>query len=164
MIVDSSVLIHLSRIGKLTLLKDFFGKVLITEDVYRETVDEAKGRTGASAIEKACGKWIVVQKLKKKKAIDRMVELEGIEGADASLILLAEESGDKLLSNDHALIRVARARGVECWWLTSFVLNAYAKGTITKKKAKQVLLELVESGLRLAPEVYASMLRQLDAM
>ena len=164
MIVDSSVLIHLSRIGKLSLLKDFFEKVVITEEVFRETVVEAKHRIGASAIEQACGKWIIVQKLKHKKALKKIVELEGIEPADASLIILAEELGDSLLSNDYVLIAVARARGVECWWLTTFILNMVAKKTLTKKKGKQILLELMESGLRLSPSVYASITRRLDKM
>ncbi|MEE9151695.1 MAG: hypothetical protein V3U20_07690 [Thermoplasmata archaeon] len=39
--------------------------------------------------------------------------LEGIEPADASLIILAEEMEESLLSNDYVLITVARARGVE---------------------------------------------------
>ena len=101
MIVDSSVLIHLSRIGKLSLLKDFFETVIIPEDVYRETVVAAKGKVGVSAIEQATQKWIVVQKLKDKKAINKVAKLEGIEPADASLIILAEEMGDSVLSNDY---------------------------------------------------------------
>ncbi len=164
MIVDSSVLIHLARIGRLSLLKDFFENVVITEDVYGETAERAGRSTGASAIEQACGKWIAVQKSKHKKAVGKMVELEGVESADASLILLAEEGGDLLLSNDHALIKVARARGVECWWLTTFILNITAKGTVAKEEGKQILLELIESGLRSSPQVYASIIRRIDGM
>ncbi|MEE9152380.1 MAG: hypothetical protein V3U20_11210 [Thermoplasmata archaeon] len=145
-------------------MKDFFEEVVITEDVYRETVKEAKRKIGASAIEQACGKWIDVGKLRHKKALNKIVELEGIERADASLILLAEERGDSLLSNDYALIRVARARGLECWWLTTFILNITVEGTVTKKDGKQILSELIESGLRLSPQVFASILRRIDGM
>jgi predicted nucleic acid-binding protein len=77
---------------------------------------------------------------------------------------LAEEKGKPLLSNDYSLIKVARARGVECWWLTTFVLNAYAKGTVKKKEAKQILLDLLESGLRISPRVYASILSRIEEM
>jgi predicted nucleic acid-binding protein len=164
MIVDSSVLIHLSRIGRLSLLKNFFETVIITEDVFRETVVEAKGKVGVSAIEQAIGKWISVQKLKDKKAPKKIAGLEGITPADASLIVLAEEAKDSLLSNDYVLICVARARHVEAWWLTTFILNLVAKKTISKKKGKQVLLELMETGLRLSPSVYASVLDKIDRM
>ena len=164
MIVDSSVLIHLSRVGKLSLLKDFFETVIITANVYRETVVEAKGKAGVSAIEQATQKWIFVQKLKDKKAANKIAKLEGIEPADASLIVLAEEMGDSLLSNDYVLIMVARARGVEAWWLTTFILNMVAKKTVTKKKGKQILFELMESGLGLSPQVYASISRRIDEL
>lgn len=164
MIVDSSILIHLSKIGKLSLLKDFFETVIITEDIYRETVVEAKGKVGVSAIEQATQNWIVVQKLKDKKAVNKVAKLEGIEPADASLIVLAEEMGESILSNDYVLIMVARARGVEAWWLTTFILNIVFKKNVSKKKGKQILLELMESGLRLSPQVYASISRRIDEM
>ncbi|MCJ2555877.1 MAG: hypothetical protein LN415_02060 [Candidatus Thermoplasmatota archaeon] len=164
MIVDSSVLIHLSRIGELSLLKEFLGKVTITEDVYRETVEESAGRAGSSAIEQACGDWIDVREPKDKKVLDSIVGLEGIERADASLILMAEEKGDALISNDLALIRVARSRGVESWWLTTLILKMTAKGKMSKEEAKAVLIELVETGLRLSPEVYTSVLGRIDEM
>lgn len=163
MIVDSSVLIHLSRIGKLNLLKEL-GKVTITGDVYRETVEESRGRAGSSAIEQACGEWIEVCEPKDKKVLDSLAGLEGIERADASLILMAEERGDTLLSNDLALIRVARSRGVESLWLTTLILAMTAKGKMTKAGAKAVLMELIEAGLRLSPEVYASVLGRLERM
>lgn len=90
--------------------------------------------------------------------------MEGIERADASLILMAEERGDMLLSNDLALIRVARSRGVESLWLTTLILAMTAKGKMTKAGAKAVLMELIEAGLRLSPEVYASVLGRLERM
>lgn len=164
MIIDSSVLIHLSRIGRLSLLNDFFKKVIISDEVYRETVKEATNQIGVSTIEQACGKWIIIQKFKNKKAINKLVDLECIAPADASLILLAEELNDSLLSNDYALIKIARARGLDCWWLTTFILKIIAKGIVNKSEGKQILLELIESGLRLSPQVYAVILNRIDEM
>ncbi|MEE9489448.1 MAG: hypothetical protein V3V91_03310 [Thermoplasmata archaeon] len=101
---------------------------------------------------------------KDKKVLDSIVGLEGIERADASLILMAEERGDALISNDLALIRVARSRGVESRWLTTLILRMTAKGKMSKEEAKAVLIELVETGLRLSPEVYTSVLGRIDEM
>ena len=53
-IVDSSVLILLSRINKLSLLQNYFRRITITPDIY----DEVKVGIGASEIEKACKIWI----------------------------------------------------------------------------------------------------------
>ena len=52
-ISDSSTLIHLAGIGRLELLKEFYGKILIAPAVWREVVEEGKGRTGAEGVEEA---------------------------------------------------------------------------------------------------------------
>ena len=86
-IADSSVLIHLSRINKLSLLKKYFNKIIITQDIY----DEVKAGVGASEIEKACKKWIAIEQPKNSSEIDSISKLEDIERADSSIIVLAEE-------------------------------------------------------------------------
>ena len=166
MLVDSSVLIPLSRVGRLKLLKDMFGTVIITDEVYCETVKDAAGKIGVFSIEQAISieKWIEIGKFKDKHAIRKMVELEGITPADASIILMAEELNDPLMANDYVLIKIARARGVDCWWLTTFILKTIKQKIITGSEGKQILFELVENGLRLSPQVYAVITRKIDEM
>lgn len=159
MIVDSSVLIHLSRAGRLNLLKEF-GEIQITEEVYKETVEEQRGKIGASSIGEACGSWIKVSRPRGKGK--RLAEQEGIEEADASLILLAEENNDVLLSNDYVLIKVARSRGVEAWWLTTLLLKVLERKALKKEEAKQLLLDLIGGGMRLSVEVYAAILKRIE--
>ncbi|MBI2449093.1 hypothetical protein HYV49_02235 [Candidatus Pacearchaeota archaeon] len=159
-IVDSSVLIHLLRIGKLSLLKDFFKTIKITEQIH----DEIKaGKHGASEFEEACKHWILINKKNFNEAKE-ISKLESIEEADASIILLAKEQKEILLSNDYALIKVARIKGVECWWLTTFLLECLKKKIMSKKETKQTLLELIGSGMRLKNEVYAALLEQIESM
>ena len=50
---DSSTLIHLSAIGRLMLLQRFYGQVLIPPAVWREVVEEGRGRPGAREVEDA---------------------------------------------------------------------------------------------------------------
>ena len=157
-LVDSSVLIHLSRINKLSLLKAYFGKIIITQDIY----DEIKTGIGASEIEKACKSWIAIENPKNSEEIDNTSKLEDIKKADSSLIVLAEEKKEILLSNDYTLIIIARSRGIECWWPTTFILRCLDKKIITKKEAKQILLDLIDSGMRLSNEVYSAILREIE--
>ena len=77
-------------------------------------------------------------------------------------LVLAEERKDILLSNDFALIMIARSKSVECWWLTTFILRCLGKKIITKKEAKQILFDLVESGMRLSNDVYAAILKEIE--
>lgn len=156
-VVDSSALIHLSRINKLSLLKEFFGKIKITKEVY----DEVKEGTGASEIAEACKTWIEVSK---QLAVgrDELSRLEGIEQADASVLLLVQKEKAILLCNDYALINAARSKGIACWWVTSFLLQCLKKKLLSKTEAKQALYDLVQSGMRLSNEVYSAMLKGID--
>lgn len=156
-VVDSSALIHLGRINKLSLLKEFFGKIKITREVY----DEVKEGRGASEIDEACKTWIEVSKYSAGKR-DELSRLEGIEQADASVLLLAQKENAILLCNDYALIMAARSKGIICWWITGFLLRCLKKGVLSKKEAKQILYELVESGMRLSNEVYAAILKEIE--
>lgn len=157
-VADSSVLILLSRINKLSLLKKYFNEIIISQDIY----EEVKTGIGASEIEKACKNWIKIENSKKYEEISRISKLEDIENADASIIILAKEKRKILLSNDYALIMVARSKGIECWWLTTFILRCLKKKIITKKEAKQILLKLIDAGMRLSNEIYAAILREID--
>ena len=156
-VVDSSVLIHLSRIGKLRLLNKFFGKIKITPDVY----NEVKEGVGAAEIERGCKTWILIRKPKLEEA-EEISKSEGIEKADASVILFAKEGKDALVSNDYALLTVAKSKEIECWWLTTFLLRCLKKRLVTKKEAKRTLFELVESGMRLDNAVYTAVLREIE--
>lgn len=158
-VVDSSILIPLSRIGQLFLLKKFFKKVKITQDVYEEIM---AGNIGVSEIERACKNWIHIIETENFDEITNISELEGIEKADASIILLAKEKRDILLSNDFAIIIIARSKGIECWWLTTFLLHCLKRKIITKKETKQILFDLVQAGMRLSNDVYAAILKEIE--
>lgn len=160
-VIDTSVLIHLCRVGRLEILKKFFKKIVITQEVYDELKE---GKIGFSEVEKAKNKWIQIQDLKEKEGMHQISKLEDIEEADASIILLAKERKDTLLSNDYALITIARSKDVECWWLTTFLLKCLEKKVLTKKEAKELLFELIESGMRLSNVVYAAILKEIETM
>ena len=159
-IVDSSVLILLSRINKLALLKKYFKQIMISQDIY----DEVKIGVGASEIEKACKRWIRIGKPKDFNEIDNISKSEDIEKADASIIVLAKEKQEILISNDYVLIMVARSKGIECWWLTTFLLRRLKRKIITRKEAKQILFDLIEAGMRLDNAVYATILSEIENM
>ncbi len=157
-VVDSSVLILLCRIGKLPLLEKYFKKVMITQDIY----DEIKSGIGSNEIEKARRQWIKIENPKGSGESYNLSKLENLERADASIIILSEEKKEILLSNDYALIMTARTKGIECWWLTTFILRCLRKRLLKKDEAKQILFELIEAGMRLSNDVYAAVLKEID--
>ena len=102
---NSSPLIHLSKIKRLDLLKNFFGELLIPEAVYRECVVEGYGREDSRRIEEA--KWIKVRKIKNmdlKRAFMMILD----EGESEAIILSLEEKADLLLLDEYDAREVAR--------------------------------------------------------
>jgi predicted nucleic acid-binding protein len=157
LIVDSCVLIHLSRIGKLDLLK--VHECCTTDDVYKETVIE--GKRGKSLISDAFEKWLT------RKAVDtnvafKIAQKEGIEVADATLILLAEQIHGTILSNDKDLILLARSRGISYLWLTSFLLKLCKDKKMKKEEALKIFYDLVQSGLRIEAKIYVILEKKLS--
>ena len=51
-ISDSSTLIHLAKIERLDLLNAFYDKIIIPQAVWKEVVEEGRGRAGSAEVEK----------------------------------------------------------------------------------------------------------------
>ena len=156
-VVDSSALIPLAWVGRLDLVRAVFDDVETTEEVRDEVLVE--GKHGTDALERFLGDVSI------HDAPDRATDvatLEGIAVADASVVLLAERRGERLLANDKGLITVARSHGVECWWVTTLLLRCARTGVLDADEANEVLYDLVDSGTNLSPQVYAQVQKKLD--
>jgi hypothetical protein len=94
-------------------------------------------------------------------AADNVASLEGIAVADASVLLVADDSGEVLLANDRGLIDVARSYGVDCWWVTTLLLDCTKHGVLTPDEAADVLYDLVNQAMNLHTQVQ-NRLRELD--
>ncbi|MHB8120404.1 MAG: hypothetical protein ACYDHX_17075 [Methanothrix sp.] len=71
-VCNSSPLIHLSKAGQLSLLRDFFQEILVPEEVLMESVENSGGAQDAKEIENA--DWIhlmAIEDMDLKKALKR---------------------------------------------------------------------------------------------
>jgi len=161
-VCDSGPLIHLSRIGKIDLLRKLFGSIWITDSTYREVVEEGRalGKSGVSAIEQGIEEgWIRLAKLE-PRYLERAVHLgrsDSLDEGDAKAIILAQKSRCALITNDRLMIRSARSLGVDCVWTTSLLLRAVKESAVTAKEALLILRRLAETGLHMRLEVYESL-------
>ncbi len=56
---DSSTLIHLTRLGRLELLREFYDEVLVPPVVWKEVVEEGQGRPDTADVKQAAhSRWI----------------------------------------------------------------------------------------------------------
>jgi predicted nucleic acid-binding protein len=155
--VDSSAIIPLIRIGKLSLLEKYFKKIKISREIYYELIS---GVIGVSEIEKGCKSWIIIYE--KLNEVEEISELDNIGLADASIILLAQKEKDIILSGDYMLINVAKSKGIECMWLTAFIIKCAKKKIINKIVAKEIMLDLIRVGMRLNNQVYSLILKKIE--
>lgn len=146
--VDSSVIIHLARIGKLYLLHECFEKIRISRGIESELT--AYGKAGTEDVQKGIGDWIMVEKIMPVEKSDML------SAADRELIKLAEIKKDFVLTNDENIISFAKAKGVETMWLTSFLILCLRKKIINKKEAAQILYDLVKHGCYIRTDTYAA--------
>lgn len=159
--VDTSCIISLLKIGELSLLEKLFSKITVTPEVRAEM---HAGVEGLSEFQEALRAWIFVQAPHDTRAIESLSKAESITLADASLIVLAIEKKGILISNDAALLRIARMKGAECWWTTTCVIEAVKRDIVTKKKAREVMLSLISQGMYLDARVYASLLEEIERL
>ena len=118
---NSTPLIHLAKIDKLDLLKEFFGEVFIPEAVYRECVLEGKGSEDSEPIEKA--DWIKVVRIK-DETLKKSLMLELDEGESEAIVLALEVNSELLLIDDYDGREIARALGLKVTGTIGVLLKA----------------------------------------
>lgn len=156
-VVDSSALIPLAWVGRLDLVSAVFDGVETTELVEDEVLVE--GKRGTASLERFLDDVAIRDSSTES---ERVAELEGIAVADASVVLLANDGDEVLLANDKGLIEVARSHGVDCWWVTTLLLKCTKEGVVDPGESKDVLYDLVDSGMNLSPQVYVRVQRKLE--
>ena len=155
-VVDSSALIPLAWVGRLELISAAFDDIRTTEDVRDEVLTE--GQRGTAALDEFLADVLVRET---PARAEEVASMEGLAAADASVILVAENTGESLLANDKGLIEVARSHGVDCWWVTTLLLDRTKNGEVTAEEATDVLYNLVNEGMNLQPRVYTQVEKKL---
>ena len=168
-VCDSGPLIHLSRIGKIDLLRKLFTSISITDCTYREVVEEGRalGKAGVSAVERAIEEgWMRLVKLEPHdvKAAARLARSESVDEGDGKAIILAAKLRTVLVTNDRLMILSARVLGVECLWTTSLLLRAVKDKALTANEALLILRKLAETGLHMRLEVYESLRATIEEL
>jgi len=158
-VCDSAPLIYLSKTGRLELLKQLYGEVLIPKGVFDEVVTQAVGKPGASEVQKAVGtRWVKVEVV----SVPRSLRAEGAEGADGEVIVLAAKKGLPLLTNDRALAGIARTHRVALKWLTQTLPEAVRASVLSPLEARTLLRDLVRAGLRVRSEILAETINLIE--
>jgi predicted nucleic acid-binding protein len=164
MILNSTPLIYLTKIGRLDLL--ISEEILIPKAVYEEVVSKGleKRFLDAKIIQDAVEKKsIKVKELnpEQKREARELMKFAEIGIGEAEAIILAKDQKAELLIDDVVGIGVAKALNVTTLWTTSFILKLVSEQRLQKRKAKEIIKQLVEAGYRIDGEVLVELLEKL---
>ena len=154
-VVDSSALITLARIGRLELPHQIAGDVHIPAAVFVEVVQRGGGRAGT--VEVAGATWIHRRDARDVTSVGRLGTRVGRGEAEA--IVLAKELGADILVIDDAVARrVAEAEGQRVVGLTGLLIHGKEQGVVAE--IKPVLDSMRAAGFFLDDSRYESLLRR----
>jgi uncharacterized protein len=167
---NTSPLIWLAKIGKLNLLKQLFGEVIISQECYREAVEVGiiDGFSDALVIKEACEHgWLKVSSLNKnqlvtcQKIMQQTFELHS--GEVAAIMLARGMSKDVLLLMDDSAGRAfAEAWGLKVRGVLFVLLLSLRTGVLGKVEVRSLVLSLVQKGFRVEPKLLARVLAEIE--
>lgn len=147
-LIDSSTLIALARIGELDLLKRIFGTVHITTKI-REEILKADSPE-EEILKEALKTWIQVIDFEGDPAALRKY---GLDVGEASLFLAAS-SDDRLILDESNARRFAESQGLKYTGLIGLIVAAVKAKKIEKKKGIKILNKLTKGDFRLTSDLY----------
>lgn len=165
---NTSPLIWLSKIGRITLLKELFIEVIIPEEVYKEAVKRGLQEVFSYALvlkEAVDEGWIKTSKLTTKEAttcrkmMDHAFE---IHLGEAQAIVLARRTDLMLLIDESSGRAFAEAWGLKAKGTLYVILTAIRSGHMNSVEAKETVLSLVAKGFRIEPSLLARIIREID--
>lgn len=162
---NSGPLIHLARIGRLELLKELFGEVVIPHEVKLEVVDRGKDEGAADAFlieSEIDAGWISID-LSKSSGVKEIAESAGIEIGEASAIILARKKKCPILIDDLAARRFAIGMGLEVAGSIGVLVRAARLGKISKSEALDALDKLARV-MWLSVDIYEDARRVIEGL
>ncbi len=155
---NSTVLIYLAKIGRLSLLKELFREVSIPEEVFTEVVIRGKEQEHPDAfiVEKAVKDgWIYVKHIEAVEVLENF----GIDPGEAQAIYLALSLDVPVLLDQTHARNAAKALGLRPRGTLFILLAALRKKLLTYEDYQNSLEDLVKTGFRMSDEVYLEAVR-----
>lgn len=150
---DTTPISELAKIGRLTLLRDVYRRVIIPQEVY----DEVMAGPRVVVVAAQSVNWIEVRAVSDSNKALALHASAPLGLGECAALMLAEEVGaQRLLMDDWAGHRDAARRGLPVTGTIGTLLVAKQLGFIPS--VKDVLDELIANGTRISPAFYGDAL------
>ena len=145
-IADAGPIIAFARIGRLALLPQVVGELVVPDAVYEELVVKGGDRPGAEEVRR--GEGIQRHTLRNRQALTQLPR--SLAQGECEAILLAEEEGATLLVDERKARETAEQRGIEVVGSLWVLKEAKQRGMILA--VRPIIEELLAIGYWFHPE------------
>ena len=127
---DTTPLITLMKVGKLSILHSLFGEVQIPEAVFSEATGNETFKDEADIIRKS--EYIRVVEVRDHRQVEFLQRVTGLDLGESEAIIYADENkADLLLMDEAAGRKVAQNMNLPITGSVGILLRAYKSGIIT---------------------------------
>ena len=159
-ISNSSTLLHLTIIGRLSLLKEFYGKIVIPPAVWKEVVEEGMGRVGVVEVKQAREDgWVEVVSPKDEPLV-RLLKRDLDEGEAEVISLAIEQKADIILLDESDARRTAELYGLTRTGIIGILIRAKREGRIKSLNDELEVLR-TRAGFWIDEKLYQQALRSV---
>ncbi len=155
-IVNSTPLIVLCGIGRLNILKEMYGEIIIPSAVFKEVVVKTDS---ACAQIKTAGEWIHVEQIRDHSE-KKMYKAKLHDGEVEVMILAQEQKADLVILDDNAAKKTAKYLGLSVTGTLGVLVKAKRKGII--KEVRPLLSEMRQNGFYISNAVENMVLKEAE--
>ncbi len=152
---DAGPILSFARAGRLEIIRQVVGELIIPKAVVEELAVRGKGRSGADEIE--LGTWIKLESVQDRSVVEQFSGKFGLGEREA--LALAKQASAPLLVDEREARKEAMRLGIPHFGSLKILKDARDRGIIPE--AKSVLDELIASGTYISDALYQDFLREV---
>jgi len=165
LILDSTPLIYLAKIGIIENLKEIWPDIIIPSTVYKEVVEKGiiKGETDALIIKRLVENGdFQIRDVKMGRIHKRLGDLESLSRADLDVIQYAETTNGIAVMDESIGRSICRIQGVRCHGTIYILLTLIKEEIIKNDEGKELINRMIKAGWFCSTDLYSSILEKLD--
>lgn len=155
---NTSPIINLAAIGRLNLLQQLYGKVVIPQSVYDEIVVSGSGQAGSFEVSNL--DWLETRSAA-DVALVALLQVELDSGEADAIALAVELKADLILMDERKGRKIAGRVGLRCVGLLGVLIEAKRTGLVSI--VRPIVDDLIgRAGFWIGPDLYQRVLQAAD--
>lgn len=154
-VCDSTILIGLSKIGRLDLLREVFSRISVPQEVFHEVGKRGEGKPGSKSIKDT--DWIEIIPVKDTTQVDLL--MLSLDKGEAEVLALAKQlRADLILADEEKARKSAVLAGYDVMGLLGLFVLAKKFGLIDQ--VRPLIGELKRNKFRISDRIVSETLKR----